>query len=322
MIKDDLDLPTLRVFLTVCQARNMSSAAKLLQLTQPAVSSSVQRLEQTLGVELFDRATRPLTLTPAGRVLMNRAKSIFDSMAGLTAEIIEATKGAKLDLKLACSDSISGCCVPHFIKDLLPKVNYLSVYSGQTPSVCKMLLAKKVDIAIATDPMHSVKEVNYIPLHSESYLVVTPKIFPGPYQTLSDMTELANRLPVIRFNDNSLDAVQAERIFRHFKLHSTRRIEACTDLMVLSLIAQNAGWTIMPVLGLWLAKDFLGQVNIHQLSNLYSQRSAFLLYTNPAFESLALEMATMIKNALRNTVIPEISKVNSVMAKSIYVEGH
>lgn len=319
VIKEELDLPALRVFLAVSQCHSMSGAAKLLNITQPAISSAIQRLEQNLQVELFDRTTRPLALTPSGRVLMNRANSIFESIDGLGAEILEATKGKKLDLKLACSDSISGCCVPYFIQDLLPKVNYLSVYNGQTPSVCKMLLNNKVDMIIATDPLNTVKDINCIPLHREDYLVVTPKSYKGPYKYLGDLRQLCQQLPVIRFNDKSLDSVQAERVFRQFNLHSSRRIEAGTDLMVLSLIAQNAGWTIMPVLGLWLAKDFLHAVNVHYVQNMHCERHAFLLYHNPAFASLAHELTQMIKKSLTEIVIPQISKVNPLMGKSIEV---
>ncbi len=83
-----MELSELRVFVTVASERSFSRAATKLHRTQPAISQSVRRLEDSVGERLFDRATKDATLTDAGRLLRDYA----DRVLRLTAEAELAVK--------------------------------------------------------------------------------------------------------------------------------------------------------------------------------------------------------------------------------------
>ena len=72
-----MELSELRVFLTVASERSFSKAAMKLHRTQPAISQSVRRLEDSVGERLFDRATKDATLTEAGRLLRDYADRLL-----------------------------------------------------------------------------------------------------------------------------------------------------------------------------------------------------------------------------------------------------
>ncbi len=72
-----MELTELRVFLRVAAERSFSRAAMKLHRTQPAVSQSVRRLEESVGERLFDRATKDATLTDAGRLLRDYAERLL-----------------------------------------------------------------------------------------------------------------------------------------------------------------------------------------------------------------------------------------------------
>jgi DNA-binding transcriptional LysR family regulator len=72
-----VELSELRVFLKVAAERSFSRAAMKLHRTQPAVSQSVRRLEESVGERLFDRATKDATLTDAGRLLRDYAERLL-----------------------------------------------------------------------------------------------------------------------------------------------------------------------------------------------------------------------------------------------------
>ena len=72
-----MELAELRVFLKVAAERSFSRAAMKLHRTQPAVSQSVRRLEESVGERLFDRATKDATLTDAGRLLRDYAERLL-----------------------------------------------------------------------------------------------------------------------------------------------------------------------------------------------------------------------------------------------------
>lgn len=72
-----MDTATLTAFLEVARAESFSLAAEALHLTQPAISKRISSLEQSLGVELFDRVGRKIALTEAGQALLPRAQQLL-----------------------------------------------------------------------------------------------------------------------------------------------------------------------------------------------------------------------------------------------------
>ena len=76
-----MELHSLRVFLTVANEKSFSRAAEKLLRTQPAISLSIQRLEQSLGEKLIDRSAKELLLTDAGKIVLEYARR-FESLQG------------------------------------------------------------------------------------------------------------------------------------------------------------------------------------------------------------------------------------------------
>ena len=74
------NLSSYRIFYVVAEKGNISKAAKELYISQPAISKSIQKLEDNLGVRLFDRSSRGVTLTPEGELLYTHVKSAFETL--------------------------------------------------------------------------------------------------------------------------------------------------------------------------------------------------------------------------------------------------
>lgn len=227
--------------------------------------------------------------------------------------------GVTPHLRIGTSDSISLCCVPHMIHKLLPLTSSLSMYTFNTPAVCEMLLNKKIDIAIATDPLLKQKDIRALHLHNEDFLIVAPKKYEGKIKHMTDMLRLIQDLPVIRFNDLSLDAIQIERVLRQCNVYSPHLIEADTNQTVLSLISQGCGWSVMPTLGLWAAKDFLPNVSIHKLHSLQAKRVAYVLYSSSYYEPIAEKVKSFIRETITEIVIPKMHQVNPMLVHSISI---
>ncbi len=75
-----LDSRQLRYFVAVARERNFTRAAEKLHIAQPPLSRAIQQLEDEFGVALLDRASRPLALTDAGRLLFEQAVQVLDRM--------------------------------------------------------------------------------------------------------------------------------------------------------------------------------------------------------------------------------------------------
>ena len=80
-----MDLRHLRYFVTVARERNFTRAAELLHVTQPPLSRQIQQLEDDVGAKLFERESRPVTLTPAGRLFYEHAVQVLDRVEEMRA---------------------------------------------------------------------------------------------------------------------------------------------------------------------------------------------------------------------------------------------
>ena len=76
----DQNLSSYRIFYVVANKQNISKAAKELYISQPAISKSIRKLEESLGVQLFERSSRGVTLTPEGELLYAHVKSAFETL--------------------------------------------------------------------------------------------------------------------------------------------------------------------------------------------------------------------------------------------------
>jgi DNA-binding transcriptional LysR family regulator len=78
---DDLETRELRYFVTIAEELHFGRAAGRLHVAQPALSKTVQRMEGRLGVQLFNRSSRSVTLTPAGRALLEHGRGALSAMS-------------------------------------------------------------------------------------------------------------------------------------------------------------------------------------------------------------------------------------------------
>ena len=90
-----LELRQIRYFVAVARERNFTRAAELMHIAQPPLRRQIQQLEDELGVVLFERGTRPVRLTDAGRVLFGQAVQVLevvDEMKAISRRLQEAEK--------------------------------------------------------------------------------------------------------------------------------------------------------------------------------------------------------------------------------------
>ncbi|MDV9033223.1 LysR family transcriptional regulator [Pseudomonas sp. RAC1] len=101
-----MDLANLSAFIAIAETGSFSSAAERLYLTQPAVSKRIAGLEQLLGVRLFDRLGREVSLTEAGRALLPRAYQIVNVLDDTRRALTNLTGEVTGRLTLATSHHI------------------------------------------------------------------------------------------------------------------------------------------------------------------------------------------------------------------------
>ena len=150
-----IKLELYRVFKEVADEGSVSAAAKNLYISQSAVSQTIKQLEGQLGVRLFIRGTRGVTLTNEGKTLYTYVHSAISLIENGENKIAQ-TKNLELgELVIAASDTITSRYLMKYLKTFhgqYPKIR-LRVMNGTSSEVISMLKVGKADIAFVNNPV-------------------------------------------------------------------------------------------------------------------------------------------------------------------------
>lgn len=114
-----MELTDLRHFRNVARTGSFVRGARASHVTPPAVSKSVRKLEDELGVRLFARTTRRVALTPEGRALLERCTRIFDELDELEAELRGASTRPPRELRIGAMEVLSIALLPRALATML-----------------------------------------------------------------------------------------------------------------------------------------------------------------------------------------------------------
>ncbi len=311
------ELSTLRAFILTAREGSTASAAKQMGVSQPAISAALHRLEEIVEQPLFDRSSRPMQLTVSGRTLRGRIEPIVEELEQIAANIGSIINTTELDLRLGCSDSFSGCVCADLLPRIVPSIRNLQAYGHSTPKILEKLFEDKLDIAIATKFPNDDPDVNGFQILSENFIVVTPKAYEGRIHSIHDLAILPKSLPVIRYNDDSLDSIQIERVLRQCNIRGGRTIAADTNDSVLGLVNCGIGWTVMPALSIWMAREHMNNVAFQDISGLKACRTFYIMYKNPAYAQLTMKILQESQQIFRDLLIPAITRRSPRLSQSI-----
>ena len=90
----------LRYFVAAAESQSFTKAAEQFYISQTAITQQVHLLEEMLGCSLFDRGTRPVSLTPAGKIFLIEARAILDRMSQAADRVHDASTGLTGSLRV------------------------------------------------------------------------------------------------------------------------------------------------------------------------------------------------------------------------------
>jgi len=164
----------LKVFYTVAQRLSFTKAAADLFITQPAVTKHIKELEQQLNIQLFRRNGTSISLTPAGKVLLQYAEKIFQTYTELETELAQLNNMEAGTLHIGASTTVAQTILPRLLamfKRTYPEVTFNFV-QGNTDLITQLVLAEKIDIAIVEGAAHY-PQIAYAPFAKDEIVLVT-----------------------------------------------------------------------------------------------------------------------------------------------------
>ena len=147
----DIDIGLLRAFVAVAETGRMTQAAKVIHITQSAVSQRIRRLESLLELSLFERRADAASLTPEGERFMSRARRLI----ALNDEILsEMGRGDFAgEIRIGVPHDVVGSLLPPVLRDFRqahPNV-LVTLVSDVSSNLRTLLDARRIDVALTTD---------------------------------------------------------------------------------------------------------------------------------------------------------------------------
>jgi LysR family transcriptional regulator, benzoate and cis,cis-muconate-responsive activator of ben and cat genes len=255
-----LNLNRLRYFVTIAQELHFGRAARKLGISQPPLSLHIKALEQQVGSPLFIRANRQVTLTAAGRILLNQAQRLLDH-AQRVDDIMQGVGSGEL------GEMFIGC-VPSAMYDVLPRIlapfraRYPNVHvvlkEGHTMDVMNAVQEGQLDVGLVWRSMAGGPSLGMQPILSEKFAALVPIHHPLANKRVLSLDVLASQ-PLI-LPPRKISPYHYDHIIAAFaKLGLTPRIEyeVPTILSQIGFVASGFGIAISPS----FAKRFMtGQI--------------------------------------------------------------
>jgi DNA-binding transcriptional LysR family regulator len=204
-VKRRVKLRDLDTLMAVVEAGGMRKAAERLNMSQPAVSKSMQDLEAVLGVDLLERRQRGVVVTPYGDALVHRARAVFAELQGALQEIEHLADPQGGEVHLGCMETLNAGLVGAAVARVLRRYARMRVLvqSGESPDLISHFLPARICEFVVARPssLPLPAELQSEALFTDSVSVVVGRTHPHANRRRIALDELADENWILSTNE-------------------------------------------------------------------------------------------------------------------------
>lgn len=173
-----MNLNQMRYFVSVAETGSFTKAAVNHYISQTAITQQIHALEENIGAKLLDRNSRPVSLTPAGKVFLKEAREILGRMEGAVQKTRDASTGLEGEMRLGYTKGYEHSDLPKYLRTFhqeYPNV-LISCYRLDTDQLASGLLRGEYDIIFTWDSTNLSQEemiekkiIEHVPLRVALY---------------------------------------------------------------------------------------------------------------------------------------------------------
>ncbi len=244
-----MDLRHLRYFMAVANERNFTRAAERLGMAQPPLSRQIRELEEELGAPLFVRNSRPVSLTDAGRLLLDLAQDTLNSVDRLKQSMRRFTEGQRQRFVIGFVGSTIYGPVPAMIRSFRSAAPELDIELVEMNTLAQMkaLTDGRIDAGIGRLVFEDTA-INRLVIENEALVVALPADhLLSNDKTPVSLAELVDETMIIYPNEPRPSyADQILSLFRQYAATPVNIREVRELQTALGLVAAHAGISIVP----------------------------------------------------------------------------
>lgn len=246
--RTELKLKDLRYLVALADQRHFGRAAASCFVSQPTLSAQLKKLEQSLGVQLIERAPNNVCLTPAGEEIVARARRILEASDEVVALARNQRDPLAGRLAVALLPTIGPYLLPRVlpaIRKALPRLE-LRLYEYRTAPMLEKLHAGELDVGILALPVET-GGLESRQLYKEPFLVALPERHPLAGHDKVRVSDLKDE-PLLLLEDGHCLRDQALEVCSRGGVRESQDFRATSLETLRQMVAAGAGVTLLPEL--------------------------------------------------------------------------
>lgn len=239
-------LDELHVFAVVVEQSSMNKASSKLNLSQPALSRKIAKLEEELGVVLFRRIGKRLELTRIGQLTYDYAVELRQRHLRYLQMLEDYNSSGRSALTIGASLTTLQTTLPDLIQALTARSPELDIkaITGKTHEIVTLVRERKADIGIVASHIDD-PALHCIPLFDDHLILVMPRnqfVMDKGQPVIGDL----NGLPMILFSKGTWYRILTDELFDRFRLRPDVRMEIDSFEAILRLLHTCRAGTLLP----------------------------------------------------------------------------
>ena len=243
-----MELRQLRYFVAVAEERHFGRAAKRLRLSQPPLSAQIKGLEEELGVKLFQRSTRQVALTDAGRTFLEKAEGILEAVEEAKEAAKGADEGVRGRLEIGFISSATLGLLPPAIRLFRERFEGVEIELRELTSAQQIdaLYAGEIRVGLVRLPLRA-PGLRFEPLQEESFVVALPSGHPLEALESVPLEAMVDQ-PLIFFTRQLMPSLHAQivELFQRVGAFPNVVQHAVHLQTIVGLVASDVGLAILP----------------------------------------------------------------------------
>ncbi|CAM3709040.1 LysR family transcriptional regulator [Polynucleobacter antarcticus] len=238
-------IKVLKNFLAITRHKSVAAAAREIGLTAAALGQQIQQLENDIGLELFDRTKRSLTLNRYGQDLIESITEIVAHYESLGSSFKSELSGSIVLGALVSTLMGAFGQTVNELKQLYPELD-IKLIAGLSSNFLDQVIDGSLDAAIVTESPYALPQhVQWTELYTEPMVLIYPNL-KNRNKKVSDLRP--ENLPFIRFERNTWTGHLVDQTIRANKLIIKEGMELNSVEAIIELVRQGLGYSIVPKL--------------------------------------------------------------------------
>ena len=241
-----MNLRDLKYIVEVAREKNFARASEKVFVSQPALSMQIKKLEETLGVEIFERDKQNFLITPVGAEIIKKAEIILQESEEIKMIAKNSKDPHKGEIRIGAFPTVASYFLPNFVKNIHKKFPHLKIFliEAKSNELITKLKSGEIDFCLLAMP---IKDDNLIgeKIFSEKFLLATPKGHPFSKKSKIQIKELRKQ-ELMLLEDGHCMRDQALEICSMVKAFENQDFKATSLETLRQMVANGTGITLMP----------------------------------------------------------------------------